>query len=112
MNLPRKKHRNLAQGVIEQFTSGIRSGLLKPGEKLPGAFIARLHHEHEEILRAIERQDPEGARAAMRTHLSNSRERLRRAQETMSAECLLSFPITDFDAQGDFSPATYAKRLQ
>jgi DNA-binding FadR family transcriptional regulator len=30
------------------------------------------------------RQDQEAARAAMRTHLSNSRERLRRAQQTMA----------------------------
>ena len=51
----------------------------------PGAFIQRVHYEHEEIWRAIERQDAEGARAAMRTHLSNSRERLRRAQETLSS---------------------------
>lgn len=52
----------------------------------PEAFIRRVHHEHEDIWRAIERQDAEGARAAMRTHLSNSRERLRRAQEAMSAQ--------------------------
>lgn len=51
----------------------------------PGAFIQRVHYEHEEIWRAIERQDAEGARAAMRTHLSNSRERLRRAQETLTS---------------------------
>jgi GntR family transcriptional repressor for pyruvate dehydrogenase complex len=55
------------------------------GKDEPGEFIRRVHHEHEEILRAIERQDGEGARAAMRTHLSNSRERLRRAQEALSA---------------------------
>jgi GntR family transcriptional regulator, transcriptional repressor for pyruvate dehydrogenase complex len=37
--------------------------------------------EHQMIYRAIERQDPDDARAAMRMHLSNSRERLRRAHE-------------------------------
>ena len=40
----------------------------------------RLSREHEEIYDAIARRDPESARAAMRLHLTNSRERLRRAQ--------------------------------
>jgi DNA-binding FadR family transcriptional regulator len=44
------------------------------------AYLERVHQEHENILEAIRRQEPEAARAAMRTHLSNSRERLRRAQ--------------------------------
>ncbi|MGP0011235.1 FCD domain-containing protein, partial [Pseudomonas sp.] len=34
--------------------------------------------EHEAILNAIRRQDPDAARAAMWTHLSNSRERFSR----------------------------------
>ncbi|WP_341958527.1 FadR/GntR family transcriptional regulator [Pseudomonas sp. RC10] len=38
------------------------------------AYLANL--EHEAILAAIRRQDPDAARAAMLTHLSNSRERL------------------------------------
>ena len=41
----------------------------------------RLHLEHAHILEAIGRGDADGARAAMRLHLSNSRERLRRALE-------------------------------
>jgi DNA-binding FadR family transcriptional regulator len=44
-------------------------------------YLARVHAEHESIVDAIAGRDPEAARAAMRTHLSNSRERLRRAQE-------------------------------
>jgi len=44
-----------------------------------------VNREHEDICHAIERQDAEGARAAMRTHLSNSRERLRRAQAMLQA---------------------------
>nr|WP_316639470.1 FadR/GntR family transcriptional regulator [uncultured Roseateles sp.] len=44
-------------------------------------YLNRVHTEHESIVNAIANQDPEAARAAMRTHLSNSRERLRRAQE-------------------------------
>jgi DNA-binding FadR family transcriptional regulator len=39
------------------------------------AYLRRVHQEHENILSAIEAQDAESARAAMRTHLSNSRDR-------------------------------------
>jgi DNA-binding FadR family transcriptional regulator len=42
-------------------------------------YLRRVNGEHESILNAIAQQDPDAARAAMRTHLSNSRERLRRA---------------------------------
>lgn len=44
-------------------------------------YLRRVNREHEEIYAAIARKDPEAARAAMRIHLTNSRERLRRAQE-------------------------------
>ena len=44
------------------------------------AYLERVHHEHESIYRAVRDRDAEAARAAMRTHLANSRERLRRAQ--------------------------------
>jgi len=47
----------------------------------PATYLQRVNREHEDIFNAIQRQDAEGARAAMRTHLSNSRERLRQAQE-------------------------------
>ncbi|MFL6675230.1 MAG: FadR/GntR family transcriptional regulator [Massilia sp.] len=47
----------------------------------PAVYMERVIHEHEDIFNAIARQDPESARAAMRTHLGNSRERLRRAQQ-------------------------------
>jgi GntR family transcriptional repressor for pyruvate dehydrogenase complex len=49
-------------------------------EDLP-AYLRRVNREHEEIYEAIARGDAESARAAMRIHLTNSRERLRRAQE-------------------------------
>lgn len=49
----------------------------------PASYLERVNREHEDIFDAILRQDSEGARAAMRTHLSNSRERLRRAQEAL-----------------------------
>ncbi len=43
-------------------------------------YLQRVNGEHESIFIAIRNQDPEAARAAMRTHLSNSRERLRKTQ--------------------------------
>jgi GntR family transcriptional repressor for pyruvate dehydrogenase complex len=43
-------------------------------------YLRRVNGEHESIFDAIAAQDPDGARAAMRTHLANSRERRRRAQ--------------------------------
>ncbi len=48
-------------------------------------YLRRVNREHEDIYAAIERSDPEAARAAMRTHLGNSRERLKRAHEGRSA---------------------------
>ena len=52
----------------------------------PAIFIERVTREHEDIYTALERRDAESARAAMRTHLSNSRERLRRAHELHEAQ--------------------------
>jgi DNA-binding FadR family transcriptional regulator len=43
------------------------------------AYLRRVNLEHESIVAAIERRDAEAARAAMRTHLTNSRERRRQA---------------------------------
>ncbi len=42
-------------------------------------YLRRVTAEHESIFHAIANPDAEGARAAMRTHLANSRERRRRA---------------------------------
>ena len=42
-------------------------------------YLRRVNAEHESVLDAIARQDLEGARAALRTHLANSRERRRRS---------------------------------
>lgn len=46
-----------------------------------GEYLVRVNREHEEIYAAIARHDPDSARAAMRIHLTNSRERLRLARE-------------------------------
>ncbi|MFC0253457.1 FadR/GntR family transcriptional regulator [Massilia consociata] len=51
----------------------------------PADFNERVSREHDDIYRAIERRDPEAARAAMRTHLSNSRERLVQAQRRIES---------------------------
>jgi DNA-binding FadR family transcriptional regulator len=51
----------------------------------PANFNERVGREHDDIFRAIERRDPEAARAAMRTHLSNSRERLVQAQRRIES---------------------------
>jgi DNA-binding FadR family transcriptional regulator len=52
---------------------------------LPGddgrTYLQRINAEHDTILGAIEARDSDVARAAMRTHLANSRERRRRAME-------------------------------
>jgi GntR family transcriptional regulator, transcriptional repressor for pyruvate dehydrogenase complex len=45
------------------------------------AYLRRVNQEHQQIYDAIERADTEGARAAMRLHLGNGRERQRRALE-------------------------------
>lgn len=55
------------------------------GHDDPAAYLERVNREHEDIFNAIQRKDPEAARAAMRTHLSNSRERLRQAQQQLEA---------------------------
>jgi GntR family transcriptional repressor for pyruvate dehydrogenase complex len=45
-------------------------------------YLQRINNEHEDIYSAILRGDAEAARAAVRNHLGNSRERMRRAAET------------------------------
>jgi GntR family transcriptional repressor for pyruvate dehydrogenase complex len=56
-----------------------RSRLTPPNDVSPArqAYLQRVHQEHESIFNAILNQDVDAARAASRTHLSNSRERLR-----------------------------------
>jgi DNA-binding FadR family transcriptional regulator len=44
-------------------------------EKL--SYLRKVNTEHDSIFQAIRNQDPDAARAAMRTHLSNSKERRR-----------------------------------
>jgi GntR family transcriptional repressor for pyruvate dehydrogenase complex len=60
-----------------------RARLEPPGPLTPEreAYLRRVNAEHESIVDAISRRDPDAARAAMRTHLANSRERRRRLAE-------------------------------
>lgn len=46
-------------------------------DRLKDGYYDRIHDEHLAVVEAIEAHDEEGARAAMRSHLSNSLERLR-----------------------------------
>jgi DNA-binding FadR family transcriptional regulator len=65
-----------------------RARLNTPGlePERPADYLERVNREHEDIYNAILRRDPEAARAAMRTHLSNSRERLRQTQLRLEAK--------------------------
>jgi len=73
--------------ILEQLGNAIipRARLNTPvlEQDKPADFLERVSREHDDIFRAIERRDPEAARAAMRTHLSNSRERLVQAQRRL-----------------------------
>src|SRR5450830_697109 len=49
---PKKRHRNLAQGVVESISASIRDGVLKPGEKLPTeSVIMELHGVSRTVVR-------------------------------------------------------------
>ena len=47
-------------------------------------YLRRVHGEHENIYNAIRNQDTDAARAAMRTHLANSKDRLRKSRGDVS----------------------------
>lgn len=68
--------KSLGAGVIPRS----RLGNPIPVEPERLAYLRRVNQEHESIFRAIAAQDVDAARAAMRTHLSNSRERHRRGE--------------------------------
>ena len=64
-------------------------------------YLQRVNSEHESIYNAIRNQDAEAARAAMRTHLSNSRERLRKGKNahTMQPETMAQPVWTNLQAK-------------
>lgn len=58
-----------------------RVDLFKQDRKAKVAYLQRIQQEHAQMFEAIARRDSDAARAAVRLHLSNSRERLRAALE-------------------------------
>ena len=91
-------HLLIASSTGNRYFSDIMGYLgtvLIPRTRLNSAYLAhddqqryqsRLDAEHEAIVQAIEDGNLDAARAAMRLHLSNSRERLRRAHEEMERQ--------------------------
>jgi len=67
-----------------------------PEGRLP--YLQRVHEEHENIFVAIRNQDAEAARAAMRTHLSNSKERLRKNQALAASHTMTDATPPDLSA--------------
>ena len=55
----------------------------------PAEYLSLVNREHENIYEAVTRGDADAARAAMRMHLSNSRERLRRAHRVADEAALV-----------------------
>lgn len=70
-----------------------------------GSYLSRVNREHEEIYAAIARRDPESARAAMRIHLTNSRERLRMAQEAAQQQKAKAEAAGNGAASSDNTPS-------
>ena len=58
------------------------------------AYLKRVHSEHESIVDAIAARDADAARAAMRTHLANSRERRRREALPLVSSATALLPAT------------------
>lgn len=76
---------DLLSHLGSNFLPRVRQRTARLSRDAPSVFIERVMREHEDIYTAISRRDAESARAAMRTHLANSRERLRRAYESSEA---------------------------
>ena len=75
-------YRHLGTATIPRTRLDTSQFSQEPGQK----YLLRTNREHENILDAIARQDQQAASAAMRMHLTNSRERLKRASETSNKD--------------------------
>ena len=73
-------YRHLGTATIPRTRLDTSQFSAEPGQ----SYLYRTNREHENILDAIARQDPQAASAAMRMHLTNSRERLKKASEASS----------------------------
>ena len=71
--------RTLMTGLSPHLLPRLRIDLFKDDAAAKVLYLRTLQVEHAHILDAIRRGDAEGARGAMRLHLTNSRERLRKA---------------------------------
>lgn len=60
-----------------------RIGMFKSDTGARETYLQKVHHEHEAIFRAIVTKDADAASTAMRRHLSNSRNRLKAAAESL-----------------------------
>jgi GntR family transcriptional repressor for pyruvate dehydrogenase complex len=92
-------HLQIAYATENRYFADVMSHLGKatiPSSRVPAVekaigearvqYLSRVSQSHEGIYDAILRRDPEGARAAMRAHLTHSRDRLRRAQEIAESD--------------------------
>ena len=68
-------YRHLGTSTIPRTRLDTSKFSAEPGQ----GYLLRTNREHENILDAIAAQDPRAASAAMRMHLTNSRERLKKA---------------------------------
>lgn len=75
-------YRHLGTATIPRTRLDTSQFAPEPGQ----SYLYRTNREHENILDAIARQDPQAASAAMRMHLTNSRERLKRASEASNKD--------------------------
>ncbi|MGB3288989.1 MAG: FadR/GntR family transcriptional regulator [Burkholderiaceae bacterium] len=90
-------HREIAQATSNRYFIELfaylgmmaiprsRIGMYKRDTAARRAYLKKVDQEHQAIFQAIADKNAEGARAAMYRHLSNSRDRLKRASETAGA---------------------------
>ena len=90
LEIARSTHNQHFVELISSLGSMIipRARLDKPEALIPERreYLRHVNAEHESIHQAIANRDSEGARAAMRTHLANSRERRRRANAGVTTD--------------------------
>ena len=77
---------DLLSGLSPNLLPRARVDLTRGDRRASTDYLRRLLLEHAQVRDAIARGDADEARAAMRMHLSNSRERLRRALDTVRGE--------------------------
>jgi DNA-binding FadR family transcriptional regulator len=69
---------SLGPGAIPRSRCRVDEQEIEPRE-----YLQRVANEHEDILSAILRGDSDASRAAVRNHLGNGRERMRRAADQL-----------------------------